>query len=66
MVESSAPEIPVTCPYCGEGFATLVDTGGEDAVYVEDCPVCCGPIELAVHWPSAGDPPEVTAERADD
>jgi hypothetical protein len=33
------------CPYCGAGIELLVDTssGGQD--YVEDCPVCCRPME---------------------
>src|SRR5690348_6378220 len=34
------------CPYCGEGFQTLLDLSGGSARYVEDCPVCCRPIEL--------------------
>jgi uncharacterized Zn-finger protein len=62
---TDTPEIEVACPYCGEVFATLVDTGGEDSVYVEDCPVCCAPIEFSVTWPPGG-PPEVTASRDDD
>ena len=34
------------CPWCGERFETLVDISGGDADYVEDCPVCCRPIEM--------------------
>ncbi|MFP4560313.1 MAG: CPXCG motif-containing cysteine-rich protein [Thiohalorhabdus sp.] len=60
------PEIEVECPYCGEAFAILVDTGSRDAAYVEDCPVCCAPIEFAVSWPADGGPPEVRAARDDD
>ena len=60
------PEIEIGCPYCGEVFATRVDTGPVDGTYVEDCPVCCAPIDLAVRWPPEGGPPEVTPAREDD
>ncbi|MFA9462478.1 CPXCG motif-containing cysteine-rich protein [Thiohalorhabdus methylotrophus] len=66
MDEEPLPEIPVSCPYCGEGFATLVDTSGRDAAYIEDCPVCCAPIEFTVSWPPDGGPPEVVVARDDD
>ena len=36
----------VSCPFCGERFEALVDTSGGEAEYIEDCPVCCRPIEL--------------------
>jgi len=34
------------CPWCGERFETLVDASVGDADYIEDCPVCCRPIEM--------------------
>ncbi|MEO5596675.1 MAG: CPXCG motif-containing cysteine-rich protein [Lysobacteraceae bacterium] len=40
--------IRITCPYCGERFEAFVDTSTGDADYVEDCPVCCRPIELSL------------------
>ena len=36
----------VQCPYCGEAFETLLDLSGGSARDVEDCPICCRPIEL--------------------
>jgi hypothetical protein len=40
----------VECPYCGEIIPVVVDTGGGPSQrYVEDCSVCCRPMELAVH-----------------
>jgi hypothetical protein len=36
----------IQCPYCGERFDTLVDAGSGAAVYIEDCQVCCQPIEF--------------------
>lgn len=34
------------CPWCGERFDTSVDASAGTAEYVEDCPVCCRPIEM--------------------
>ena len=38
----------VTCPHCGERFETTVDASAGDAEYIEDCHVCCRPINVAV------------------
>lgn len=48
--------IPVTlaCPYCGESIELLVDGSVPDQHYVEDCPVCCRPIELRVAMDADG------------
>ena len=40
--------VTVQCPYCGESFETAVDLSAGSSRYVEDCQVCCQPIELAV------------------
>jgi len=38
-----------TCPSCGEEIVVPVDpSAGEEQEYVEDCPVCCAPVELSV------------------
>ncbi len=36
----------VQCPYCGEAFDTVVDLSSGSTSYIEDCQVCCRPIEL--------------------
>ena len=37
------------CPYCGEPVDLLIDAGGSDAQeYVEDCPICCRPWDVAL------------------
>lgn len=42
-------EIVVDCPTCGESIALDVDTtGGVEQSYVEDCSVCCRPMEVLV------------------
>lgn len=36
----------VRCPYCGETFETAVDFSSGSTSYIEDCQVCCQPIEF--------------------
>jgi len=38
----------VVCPYCGEGFETVVDTSMVNSEYTEDCYICCRPIIFSV------------------
>jgi len=35
-----------TCPYCWETITMLLDTTLRSQSYVEDCEVCCNPIQL--------------------
>lgn len=41
-------EKTIDCPYCGEPITILVDPSVAEQEYVEDCQVCCRPIEVAV------------------
>jgi transcription elongation factor Elf1 len=36
------------CPYCWEEISMLIDTSVREQKYIEDCEVCCNPIELTV------------------
>ena len=36
------------CPYCTTLVSTLVDPSIEEQSYVEDCELCCNPIEFFV------------------
>lgn len=36
----------VTCPYCGEEFELEVEVHDEEQEFIEDCRVCCHPIEF--------------------
>jgi Cysteine-rich CPXCG len=44
----------VECPYCSESFETPVDTSSGSARYVEDCQICCQPIEFSLEVDYAG------------
>ncbi|HHP7241888.1 MAG TPA: CPXCG motif-containing cysteine-rich protein [Cyclobacteriaceae bacterium] len=34
------------CPYCGEEISMLIDPSVKQQNYIEDCQVCCNPIEI--------------------
>jgi hypothetical protein len=36
-----------TCPYCGEEISMVLDLSVHRQTYVEDCEVCCNPIEIS-------------------
>lgn len=36
----------VDCPYCGENLNVLIDDAEVGQSYVEDCQVCCRPINF--------------------
>lgn len=36
------------CPYCWETISMLLDTSVNGQQYIEDCEVCCNPIQISV------------------
>jgi hypothetical protein len=40
--------IAILCPYCGESYETVVDLSAGSQRYIEDCAVCCRPIEITL------------------
>jgi hypothetical protein len=48
-------ERSVHCPYCGETIGVLIDTSVAEQVYVEDCQVCCRPIDFRITVDLDGD-----------
>jgi hypothetical protein len=57
-------EVSVACPYCGEPTPVQVDASVPVQELVEDCSVCCRPIELRIVVHPEGEP-EVVARRED-
>ena len=55
----------VQCPYCGECFEVLLDLSAGASSYIEDCQVCCQPIELGFEVDANGALGRLTAQRAD-
>ena len=47
-------DVEIDCPFCGEPLALAIDeTGGREQTYVEDCGICCRPVELTVRLDGA-------------
>ncbi|HSC47655.1 MAG TPA: CPXCG motif-containing cysteine-rich protein, partial [Gammaproteobacteria bacterium] len=44
-MDALAP-VEIQCPYCGETIEIVVDCSIENQRYIEDCQVCCRPIDL--------------------
>ena len=61
----AAEFVTVNCPYCGEAFDTQADASGGSCTYVEDCQVCCQPIEMELHVDEDGGLRELVARRGD-
>jgi transcription elongation factor Elf1 len=34
------------CPHCGEAISMVLDLSAGSQRYIEDCEVCCNPIEI--------------------
>ena len=55
--------ISITCPYCGAPTDVHVEAEADN--YIEDCTVCCQPIELTVRADESGNV-ELEAHRGDE
>jgi len=56
-------EHPVACPYCWETFSILLDSIDGIVEYIEDCQVCCHPIQFRITL-EPEDKPQIQFERA--
>lgn len=46
----------IDCPYCGETIEILLDPSLPEQSYIEDCQVCCRPINVHVSMDEEGEP----------
>ena len=46
--------VPFACPWCGERIETRIDLSTADDGLIEDCQVCCRPMELRVERDEQG------------
>ena len=66
MDSSAAAEfVTVVCPYCGEAFETSADASAGSCTYVEDCQVCCQPMEMELRVNDDGTLRGLVARRGD-
>ena len=56
----------VMCPYCGEGTDVEVDISAGAQQYIEDCQVCCRPIEFVISIEEDGKSYHINARRDDE
>lgn len=40
-------EETISCPFCGESISILLDLSAGNQSYIEDCQVCCRPIQIS-------------------
>lgn len=40
--------VTLQCPYCGEATDLVVDVSVRQQQYIEDCQVCCRPMQVRV------------------
>ena len=59
-------EKDIGCPYCGERINLLIDPQEIGQQYIEDCPVCCQPIEMKTDVDPHGHLRGILALRNDD
>jgi len=48
-MENGLREWQVTCPWCWEQYVTWLESGIGDMELIEDCRICCHPIQLYLH-----------------
>lgn len=39
-----------TCPYCWQNISMLLDNSVTKQFYIEDCEVCCKPIQVSLEF----------------
>jgi hypothetical protein len=61
----AAEFVTVNCPYCGEAFDSQADASAGSCIYVEDCQICCQPIEMELRVDDDGNLSELIARRGD-
>ena len=65
MTEIGVKPVEVDCPYCGETLELMIYCSVADQDYVEDCQVCCRPMNIHVEVGDDGEP-VVEASQEDD
>ncbi len=55
-----------TCPYCAEIIELPLDPDQPASTLIEDCPVCCRPMQVRIHINDYGEPTIAAIFRDDD
>jgi hypothetical protein len=54
------------CPYCGETSGSVIDLTDRSRTYIEDCQVCCQPMQVNLRVDRAGRLRQVSTGRLDE
>lgn len=46
-MEPAIVERRIACPYCAESMEVVLDLSAGGQSYIEDCQVCCQPMQIA-------------------
>ena len=46
-MNDSLIERRIRCPFCAEAMSILVDLSAGDQSYIEDCQICCQPMQIS-------------------
>lgn len=69
QVEAGAAELGVfvelQCPWCGEPHGSMLDLTDASRSYIEDCQICCRPIEVQLEVSEGGALESVSTLRVD-
>jgi hypothetical protein len=57
--------VSLSCPYCAQSYGVAVDLSAGSHSYIEDCQVCCQPIDLRLSVDEAGRFVALEPERLD-
>ena len=59
-------DYPFSCPYCGEELSVRLDaSGGRKQSFIQDCEVCCKPIQITVKFEN-GEVSDFSAQASDE
>lgn len=57
--------VELQCPWCGEPYGSMLDLTDASRRYIEDCQVCCRPIEVCLEVSERGELERVSTSRVD-
>lgn len=57
--------VGIQCPWCGERLETHVDLTAGEQSYIEDCQVCCQPMQLSLELEENGALRSILVQRVD-
>ncbi len=41
----------ICCPFCGQSMTVVIDGSAGSQSYIEDCEICCRPMQISVRMP---------------